>query len=276
MDNPHDMNGAPGERSRAVQVSPTGWRDLVIVVESLTEAFYTLDSQWCFTYLNAQAEVSLGRSRTQLLGKCIWDECPQMRGTAYETQIRLAVEQSVPCAFELYDTPRKKWKELHVFPSGQGLAVSCIDTTERKLREDVERNDTLRFQVVARVTTDVIFDWDIASDHVWWSDGLRTVFGYDSPDCASTLQGWADHVHPDERRQVFASFSMALRGSGESWTGEYRFLRKNGSYADVYANTTIVRAPDGEAIRAIGAMVDVTEKRRAAAERMRNEARIGM
>ena len=209
-----------------------------------------------------------------MLEKCIWEECPRLRGSVYETQARIAVERSIPCVFEQYDAARNRWKELRVIPSSAGLAVFFIDVTESKLRQDAECDNALRFQVVARATTDVIFDWNVAADYTWWSDGLHTVFGYDSPDFARTLQAWADHVHPDEREQVHNSFCEALRSGRGNWTGEYRFRRKDGSYADVYSNTIIARDRNGMAIRAIGAMIDVTEKKHTEAERLRNEARI--
>jgi diguanylate cyclase (GGDEF)-like protein/PAS domain S-box-containing protein len=152
--------------------------------------------------------------------------------------------------------------------------VSCIDITSRKLRQDAERDNALRFQVVARATTDVIFDWDVATDSLWWSDDLHTVFGYDSADFARTLDAWAGYVHPDERERIRSSVVEALRDGSGKWTGEYRLLRKDGSYAQVHSNAIIERDSNGNAIRAIGAMIDVTEKKRAEAERLQNEARI--
>ncbi|KRB82166.1 PAS domain-containing protein [Noviherbaspirillum sp. Root189] len=153
MDNTGESYSLPCEGCQPTQALPTGWSELVSAVESLTEVFFTLDRHWHFTYVNAETEEYLGRSRAELLGKCIWDECPQLRGTAYETQARVAVEQSSPCAFELYDPARKRWKELHILPSASGVAVTCVDTSERKLRQDAERDNSLRFQVVARATS---------------------------------------------------------------------------------------------------------------------------
>jgi diguanylate cyclase (GGDEF)-like protein/PAS domain S-box-containing protein len=274
MVHPDNFQPAPREQSPPMAPSPPAWSELIGVLENLSEAFYTLDRHWRFTYLNAQAEKYLGRDRADLLGKCIWDEYPEMCGTAYEIQTRCAVEQSTPSAFEFYDAPRKRWKELNVFPSGLGLAASFVDITERKLTQEVERSDALRFQVVARATTDVIFDWEVAADHCWWNDGLRTVLGYDSPDALRTLQDWIDHVHPDERARIRASFCQALDSGADKWNGDYRFMRQDGSYADMHSNTVFTHDRNGKIMRAIGAMIDVTEKKRAEDERMLNEAQI--
>jgi diguanylate cyclase (GGDEF)-like protein/PAS domain S-box-containing protein len=250
------------------------WSQLIGVLDGLTDAFYTLDEQWRITYLNASAEAYLGRDRAGLLGKCVWDEFPELCGTVYEAELRRAVAQSVPGAFEFYDAARKKWKEQSVFPSAHGVAVSFVDITERKQRQEAERNNALRFQAVARVTADVIFDWDAVNDRVWWSEDVCTVFGYDSASFAPSVQDWLDLIHPDDRERIRASVDEAMQGGGEKWTAEYRFRRKDGAYTDVHSNVMVTRDPGGTVIRAIGAMIDVTEKKRVEAERLRNEQHI--
>jgi diguanylate cyclase (GGDEF)-like protein/PAS domain S-box-containing protein len=250
------------EPNNSMAPLPIAWSALFSVLESLTEAFCTLDRKWCFTYLNAEAEQHFDQPRAELLGQCFWDECAPVRGTADEVQAKSAVEHGTPYTFDLYDVTRKKWKEIHIFPSAHGLAMSCLDITTRKLKQEAEQDHALRFQAVARATTDVIFDWNVATDHVWWSDGLPAVFGYDPTTFALTLQGWADHVHPEERERTLRDFCEGLQNGNEKWTGEYRFLRKDGSYADVCANAIIARDRDGKAIRVIGAMTDVTENKR--------------
>jgi len=127
---------------------------------------------------------------------------------------------------------------------------------------------------VARVTADVIFDWDAVNDRVWWSEDVGTVFGYDSPSFAPALQDWLGLIHPDDRDRIRASVDEAMQGGGEKWTAEYRFRRKDGAYTDVHSNVMVTRDPGGTVIRAIGAMIDVTEKKREEAERLRNEQRI--
>jgi predicted signal transduction protein with EAL and GGDEF domain len=108
------------------------WSELVNVLESLTEAFCTLDNDWRFTYVNAEAERYLQRERGKLLGRSLWTECPPLRGVEYETQARIAVEQSLPYAFELYDTARHLLEDL----SGdeREAAVHAEQVAEKVLR----------------------------------------------------------------------------------------------------------------------------------------------
>jgi diguanylate cyclase (GGDEF)-like protein/PAS domain S-box-containing protein len=248
--------------------------ELVDVLENLTEAFYTLDRDWRFTYLNRKTEQYLHQPRADLLGKPIWDAFPYLRGSSYESKLRFAAEKALPLSFVVPDAPHNAWKEVHVYPCDRGLAVSFIDITERKREEDAERENFTRFELVARATSDIIWDLDVKADHLWWSEGLRKLFGYDPNDFNHGLHSWIIHIHEDDRDRVATGFDDALAGLHERWSDEYRFRRKDDSYADVRDSCVFVRDHTGAATHAVGTIVDITEQKRSAAERLSNEARM--
>jgi diguanylate cyclase (GGDEF)-like protein/PAS domain S-box-containing protein len=248
-------------------------RRLYNVLESMTDAFYTLDHAWRFTYLNEAAERLLQRPRAELLGTSIWQAFPEARGTRFELEYRQAVELQRPSAFEELYVPLNTWKEIRIFPSKEGLAVYCTDVSERKRLQEAERQNAERFQVVASTTTDIIWDWDTAGDRIWWSEGIHSVFGYDVEQFDAGIGGWGRHLHPDERERVVAGLFSALRSPRPDWRDEYRFMRRDGSYAEVRDRGTFIRNSDGAATRVIGAMVDITEQKQAEADRARAEAR---
>jgi diguanylate cyclase (GGDEF)-like protein/PAS domain S-box-containing protein len=248
-------------------------RKLVNALESMTDAFYTLDKDWRFTYLNKEAERLLQHPRAELLGKELWTAFPEVRGTRFETEYRQAVQQNRPSAFEELYVPFNTWKELRIFPSKEGLAVYFTDISERKRLQEIERQNAERFQVVARTTTDIIWDWDPVLDHIWWSEGIHSVFGYCPNQFDGGIAGWGRHIHPDERERVVAGLFTAMRTRQEGWRDEYRFMRKDGSYADVRDQGIFIRNSEGVAVRVVGAMVDITEQKQAEAARAQAEAR---
>jgi len=127
---------------------------------------------------------------------------------------------------------------------------------------DLHARSEARFQMVANATSDAIWDWDIATGELWWSEGFRTHYGWDWREVAATLGGWEALVHPDDRARVVASLDAALAGDAEDWQAPYRIRRADGSYADVEDRGRILRDADGRAIRAVGGMLDVTRQRR--------------
>jgi len=109
---------------------------LQTTLESITDAFYTLDRQWRFTYLNSEAERLIRRPRADLLGKVIWDEFPELAGSKlYKECVRAIAESSTVGFEERYDA-LGIWLEVHGYPSEEGLAVYFRDITERKRAED--------------------------------------------------------------------------------------------------------------------------------------------
>jgi diguanylate cyclase (GGDEF)-like protein/PAS domain S-box-containing protein len=264
----HDIT----EMKRASEAVGAMSSKLFIALESMTDAFYTLDKDWRFTFLNREAERLLQRPRGELLGKVLWDEFPDLHGTRFESEFRQAAEKNRPSAFEEIYVPFNSWKELRIFPSSEGLAVYFTDISEQKRLQEIEHQNAERFKVVARATTDVIWDWDSTADRSWWNEGIQRVFGY-APDEVDGLQAWVGHIHPDERDRVSAGFHRAIETLQQSWRDEYRFMRKDGSYAEVRDQGIIIRDSGGKAMRVIGSMVDVTEQKKAEAARMQAEAR---
>lgn len=104
---------------------------LTTTLESITDAFYTLDSQWRFTYVNGETERLLQRSRNDLMGRRIWDLFPELENAEFGRQLRDAAERNAAAVFDLYYEPWRQWFDLHAYPSETGLTVYFRDVTER-------------------------------------------------------------------------------------------------------------------------------------------------
>ncbi|WJJ95071.1 hybrid sensor histidine kinase/response regulator [Neopusillimonas aromaticivorans] len=105
---------------------------LTATLERITDAFYTLDANWNFTYLNRQAERLLRRQRDDLLGKCVWVEFAPTLGTLIETEYRRAMAEQQSVVFEQFYAPLEVWFEVHAYPSPEGLTVFFQDISARR------------------------------------------------------------------------------------------------------------------------------------------------
>lgn len=117
-------------------------RRATVILESITDAFFALDHEWRFTYVNAQAERLLLRPRDTLLGKSVWDEFPEAVGSTFWLEYHRAVSEPVSVSFEEYYPPLRTWFEVHAFPSTEGLSVYFQDINDRK-RAEAERESLL-------------------------------------------------------------------------------------------------------------------------------------
>ena len=145
-----------------------------------------------------------------------------------------------------------------------GAVVIASDITER-VQSDAERESLLRsferseerYRLAALATDDAIYDWEIRKDRVT----VHRMFahGYDS---VWHLDSWAKLIHPDDRERVLCGLQAALAGGEHHWHGEYRFAKGDGSWITITDRGYIVHDGAGEPVRMVGAMQDVTDRRR--------------
>jgi phosphoserine phosphatase RsbU/P len=94
------------------------------------------------------------------------------------------------------------------------------------------------------------------------SPSFEKFFGYAQQDAGNRIEWWAQQIHPEERDPVLAGLREAIAGKAEDWRGEYRLRRADGTWAHVVNRCQIVRDKEGRAIQVVGALQDVTERKR--------------
>src|SRR5215216_4475731 len=110
------------------------------ILESISDAFFAVDEEWNFTYINGKAEEFWGRSREELRGKNVWGEFPQAVGSESYRQIKRAMEEGVTTEFETISPVLGTWVAGRAYPSYDGLAVYFQDVTEHKQLEESLRH----------------------------------------------------------------------------------------------------------------------------------------
>jgi two-component system cell cycle sensor histidine kinase/response regulator CckA len=173
------------------------------------------------------------------------------------------VEYRITCAD---GTVKWVWERGRAVYDDAGHAVAIegfiSDTTARRRSEHALRVSEERFRTLARATSDAIYDWDIATNVLWWSDGAEDLFGLTRDELGNVLDSWSEHIHPDDRDRVLDGLTDAVESDAETWTAEYRFRRGDGSYATVLDRGLVMRDAAGSAIRMIGGVSDLTERKR--------------
>ena len=131
----HRRNEA-ARRDALEQAEQQALAERATLLESITDAFYALDREFRFTYLNQRALDHFGATREALLGKVPWDVFPITRGTIFQQEYERAVRERCSVAFEAVSLLSSRWVEVRAYPTPQGLAVNFRDITDRKQAED--------------------------------------------------------------------------------------------------------------------------------------------
>ncbi len=145
-----------------------------------------------------------------------------------------------------------------------------MDCTERERAQAALREAEERYRLATWATNDVLWDWSPITDHIHWGEASLSLFGY-PPEEMGDLTWWTEQLHPEDRRRVLEGLNQVVESDGDSWSAEYRFLRKDGTYAHVLDRGLVARDAQGRATRMIGSMMDITERKRTL-ERMEEEA----
>jgi PAS domain S-box-containing protein len=118
-----------------------------------------------------------------------------------------------------------------------------------------------RYEYMSKATSEAIWDWNILSGEVYQGIGFNKSFGYDSTQETIHVDAWSSRLHPDDLDRVMKSIENGLRSNENYWSCQYRYKKKDNSYAIVSDNGYIVRDAYGNAIRMVGALLDISKQK---------------
>lgn len=257
---------AQRERLRLLENAVAHLNDIVIITEA--EPFDYPGPRIVFVneaftkHTGFAAEEAIGQSPRILQG-------PETQRESLD-KIRDALERKAPVRTEVINYTRSGepfWLELDIVPiddeTGRFTHFVSVqrDITVRKKLEAALAENEERFRLIAKATSDVVWDWNVETGETWWNEGMQMHFGY-SLDTNQSFEFWADNIHTDDRERILAAVREFLDSQETYWEAEYRFLKANGETTYIKATAFAIRDANGKAIRMLGSMSDVTDERK--------------
>ena len=144
---------------------------------------------------------------------------------------------------------------------------SEIEAADRRLRQANER-----FELAAAAVRSAIYDWSLRHGTVVWTRGLTELCGYPLEEVGATHEWWIDRLHPDDRARVQRQVE-ANAAEGRDFETEYRFRTRTSDYLEVQDRGHFVRDGRGRAVRMVGSLIDISERKRAEMVLRESEAR---
>ncbi len=131
-----------------------------------------------------------------------------------------------------------------------------LKNNNHEIRESKERYD-----IVAKATSDTIWDWKIKENEFSWNKGIQGVYGYKKEEVGTNSKWWFDRIHPEDSIRMSVKLYSFLEQKTQKWQDEYRFKCRDGSYRYVLDRGFLVFDENGEPTRMIGAMQDITKRK---------------
>lgn len=222
------------------------------VLNSITDAFITLDHDYRITYINPEAARINKKQPDEFIGKTHWEEWPASVGTIVEKQYRKAMNEKVTVHFEhnyyikdQYDV----WLDIHAYPTDDGIAILYSDITAQKLAEEKIHKISSQLEAALSSMTDAVFISDADGRFIHFNDAFATFHKFkDKEECATTLQEYHDfldvyftdgNLAPHDQwavpralrgeSAVNEEYILQRKDTGETWVGSY-------SFAPIYDN----------------------------------------
>ena len=139
---------------------------------------------------------------------------------------------------------------------GFGSDITALKKAEADLKISNER-----FSYSSQATSDALWDWNMITDEIFVGESHATLFGHEFENNTITGSACENFIHPDDKERYFKHFNEVIASNSKKWSDEYRYLKADGSYSYVSDKAIIIRNEKGTAIRMIGAMEDITDRR---------------
>ncbi|RXT05650.1 PAS domain S-box protein [Ammoniphilus sp. CFH 90114] len=231
--------------------------DAFEILERITDAFFALDEQWNFTYINAEATRLLFRSREDLIGKNVWEEFPEATQLPFYEQYHKAVREQIPVTFDSYYSPLKSWYDVRAYPSSNGLSVYFQDITKKKM---VSAKSEQHYKSLFEHNPNAVFSFDLEGNYLSVNPAMERLLGYSEEEYLH--HSFMPLVSEDDQERTMKHYKMAAEGTTQHY--ETKALHKDGSivYVDVTNMPIIV---DYEVVGVYGVARDITSTKKAEA-----------
>ncbi len=272
-------------------MSPTNRSNVLEeVLESISDAFVSVDNNFRVTYLNKNAEEFLGIKRRDIIGKNVLEALPQSKNTVFqEIHLKLVNENGIAkrekIEFEtLFDVPPfKNWYNVRVFPDLKGFNIFLQDitfkkTAELKLIESEEKYRSLLETIPdsyerERQWPNLISNlpgmaYRCRNDNNWTmsfiSHQCKEITGYDPSDLINNAKkAYNDLVIREDRETVWNTVQNALK-KNEPYEINYRIVTRQNEIKWVWERGVGVEDENGELFLE-GFIEDITHQRQAEA-----------
>jgi len=147
----------------------------------------------------------------------------------------------------------------YILSKNETKNISIFEKFKNTNEEIKESNE--KYDIVAKATSDTIWDWKIQEDSINWNKGIESVFGYKQEEVGKTSKWWFDKIHPEDSIRMSIKLYSFIEQKTEKWQDQYRFRCANGTYRYVLDRGFLLKDENGRAIRMIGAIQDITKQK---------------
>ena len=246
--------------SRHEKSQQTSLERTAAILGSITDAFYTLDPNWRFVFVNDEIVQRFGQPREQIVGAHIWELLPQAVGSTAYTELHRAMAERITVEYDAYYPPWQRWFHDNVYPAADGgLAIYSQDITERKRLEESSLRLAERLHLITDAAPALISYIDAQGVYRFVNKGYEDWFGH--PRAEIVGKTMHEVLGPAAMERLGPHVQAALHGQREAFDAEVPY--KDGGKRDINAVYVPDPQQDGKVAGFYVLVTDITERKRA-------------
>lgn len=231
------------------------------ILQAIPDFIFVLNKQGVYLDLHTPDPSKLILPKDELIGKSIYDVLPKEVCKRILLNLERCEKTEKPQTMEYSLSIRDKLKyfEARIVAKENGNFLTIIrDVTDNKHNAMLIKESEERFRLAMLATHDGFYDFDPKSKAGWYNQTYIDLFGP-----TDEKNWWENNIHPSDKKNVLEALNKILADKGNHWKYEYRLKRNDGLYVHIEDHGYIVRNNHGKAIRMLGAVVDITEQKKA-------------
>jgi diguanylate cyclase (GGDEF)-like protein/PAS domain S-box-containing protein len=236
--------------------------------DQLKEAIYIVNPQTAeIVAVNDEACRQQKLSRERLVQRTVFDQQRDIRDSAHWQLVVQAIRSDPDYVFsgrhirsDGSEFPVEVSSHVVVWDGTEYLLSSVRDITQRKAIEKTLHDLEPIMQFVLNEASDGIWDWDLATNDVFYAPQLKRMLGYGPYEVQHTLFTWKDSLHPEDAEHILAETEEYVSGKQDIYDIEYRLRTRNGDYIWVHDRGYVcARDDNGRALRVVGMVHNIDE-----------------
>ncbi|MBA7470037.1 Adaptive-response sensory-kinase SasA [subsurface metagenome] len=240
------------------------------LIENLKEGIWVIDKDSYTTFVNPRMAEMLGYTTDEMIGKRLFSFMDK-RGVEIARGLVNRRKQGIKEQHD-FEFPRKDGTRLYttlatgpIFDGKgnySGAIAGVVDISRRKRTEDALKLSEERYALAQRAANIGSWDWDIRTGNLEWSEEIEPMFGFGRGEFGGTYEAFLKCVHPEDRQHVVDSVNTCIE-KGRDYDIEHRIIWPDGTVRWVLETGNVVRDKNNKAIRMLGIVKDITERKHA-------------
>lgn len=230
-------------------------------LSSLNVGIIELDRDYRITVINEAACRLTHRLENDVIGRTCWEIWRVIDSTHVGMAIRKAMEQRTSesiSSLKFKQYGKAYYCDFHCFPTDSGLMALFVDVADREVAKASRAEAEKRLALATQATTDALWEWDVPGDTIRWSPEDATFIGTDTV-TERAMEFWLERMHPDDRQRTYDQLMRMINDGLNQWNLRFRMIIGHGHFALLEARGFLLRDEHGKALRAVGAVTDLTD-----------------